>query len=1534
MAGDRARVSYDPSRKWRGVIAQQGRVTIEADWNESAAIDAERDRQLTLDVVGAVGTPDDGYVVTAVPATGSPPAAAGSPPAAAPGDLLIGPGTLYLGGQRLDLDAPVTYSAQPDWLDYSTDPLWAPPAVPAATGTSYELVYLLASEQEVSAVEDPALADVALGGPDTMARQRLLQHFVRRPSQAASCHGSWGELAGSLGSAGLRFDAASMMIKSTAALQASLTSPGPAGPCQPAAAGGYLGAENQMIRVMVTSVDASGVPTIVWGFDNASFLYRVRAAAYDPSSGATTVTLASAPVDSYHYPVQGQAVELLRDAVQLTATDYIASPAGFVSSLAAGYAPATMSLAISGEAPGDYLSGATPQLYLRVWQATTAAPAGQATELGDTGVAVTLTSSTGRFHVGDFWCFALRPIQPVIVYPSRYLAAPQPPDGPRTWACPLAVLAWNGGSATASSCVPLFSGLTDRTAAQGGCCTVDVGPSDVDDGASLAALLGRYATQGPITVCLEPGTYTLQEPLVIGSEFTGLTLQACRKGVVLQAPSQPGPQFVRGLVVMQGAASVTLRGIELSIPLAGFSPPAGSFSGLPGPNQVILNSFSSGLQVAIGVWVDNSTDLTVEDCTFGLPDPGQASVFGAGIFATGAMDCTKITGCIFGADSPPGTVPFNDLAVTQVVNNQAGAPPPYQLTFGYLQVPGALAGTTTATATFSPAGSYSFTVPEAVTSMTLTATGAAGGSSAAGTGTGGEGASVTATVAVPPGEQLSIVVGAPGSGGAGGTGGGGEGGAAANGGAGGGGASVVSVASPAPGSSPLLVVAGGGGGAGGGAGGGLGGGGNAGSPGAAGSSGVAGGGPGTSSAGGGGGASGVGGGGNGAAGSVSVGGGGGSGGPVGGGGGGGGCYGGGGGGGGGNGAVGGGGGGGSSFVAAGATNVSGPTPTTTAAGVTITYTAQQDAAQLLHDATIEQNLFQGVTVPVLAMSQLGTLRVGQNTIRSCYGGFWLVSLVDPAQQNVIFGQFPVGDGTLYSEFASSGIAALRDGIFMIATAIGQVLPATPPGGGPMVAGSIPPVTAAHAARARQTLTAFYSQATGPGSAPPWLLPPRTDAVLTSLGAAAPGAAALPAADTGTSLTLRLDLSGCQVDAIIAGSYSGAGLLVADFTPDAGSALLHGNRIRSRFPMGETALIGGVGEVCVIGNVMANEVAPQVNFAGASPPALLSSYSLVLNPATTPLGAVLDTSAMLIGDVAGVAAVAVTGNVFIDGTSLPPRPAAIPSALADWDVLNTVIGYGLAAPPAVTGISPASGPANTRVTVTGSGFTAATSVSFGGIPAAFSPGSTNPDTGLTATAPAGSGIVDVTVTTPTGSSPVLAQDKFTYVAVTGISPPSGRPPLSVTVYGSGFAGATAVNFGPHPGTGVLVAPGGTQLAVSLPPGSGIVDVTVTTPAGTSAPVAPDQFAYLTVTSVSPNASYGVSPQLQVSGSGFVAGNTTVIFTGNQTLTASANVMNSTTLLVGFPGGIPNVGMYSVTVRTPYGTSPPGSATFQYLGVSHS
>ena len=93
-----------------------------------------------------------------------------------------------------------------------------------------------------------------------------------------------------------------------------------------------------------------------------------------------------------------------------------------------------------------------------------------------------------------------------------------------------------------------------------------------------------------------------------------------------------------------------------------------------------------------------------------------------------------------------------------------------------------------------------------------------------------------------------------------------------------------------------------------------------------------------------------------------------------------------------------------------------------------------------------------------------------------------------------------------------------------------------------------------------------------------------------------------------------------------------------------------------------------------------------------------------------------------------------------------------------------------AAPTVTGLSPTSGPAagGTLVTITGTGFTGATAVDFGTTPA------TNVtvvnDTTITADSPAGTGIVDVTVTTPGGHVGHLAADQFTYTAA-----PDGHGP---------------------------------------------------------------------------------------------------------------------------------------------------------------
>jgi len=85
----------------------------------------------------------------------------------------------------------------------------------------------------------------------------------------------------------------------------------------------------------------------------------------------------------------------------------------------------------------------------------------------------------------------------------------------------------------------------------------------------------------------------------------------------------------------------------------------------------------------------------------------------------------------------------------------------------------------------------------------------------------------------------------------------------------------------------------------------------------------------------------------------------------------------------------------------------------------------------------------------------------------------------------------------------------------------------------------------------------------------------------------------------------------------------------------------------------------------------------------------------------------------------------------------------------------------ASAPTVTSISPSGGPAagGTSVTITGTNFTGASAVSFGGTAATSY--TVNSATQITATAPAGSGTVNITVTTTGGTG--TGMGLFTYVA---------------------------------------------------------------------------------------------------------------------------------------------------------------------------
>jgi IPT/TIG domain len=103
-------------------------------------------------------------------------------------------------------------------------------------------------------------------------------------------------------------------------------------------------------------------------------------------------------------------------------------------------------------------------------------------------------------------------------------------------------------------------------------------------------------------------------------------------------------------------------------------------------------------------------------------------------------------------------------------------------------------------------------------------------------------------------------------------------------------------------------------------------------------------------------------------------------------------------------------------------------------------------------------------------------------------------------------------------------------------------------------------------------------------------------------------------------------------------------------------------------------------------------------------------------------------------------------------------------------------------PAVTGVSPASGPTagGNTVTITGTGFTNASAVSFG--PAAATSFTVSSDTQITATAPPGAaGAVDVLVTVPaTGSSTSSAADQYTYLAPVCTTTVTGTSSKQLTV----------------------------------------------------------------------------------------------------------------------------------------------------------
>ena len=288
MHGDFTRDTFNPAKNYSRVLMQQGRVTLDADWNEQTSIFHRYLRLLTRDIFGPQAGPlaDLGFEIIgnltgqaltdplkkalktkldAILSTLSESRRAKiEDRVLEKGDVLIGPGRYYVDGLLVENHAPILYSEQRG----------APFGEGDLTLDDFKnykgklLLYLDVWERDVTYLEDDHIREVALGGPDTCGRAQVFWQvrLLRNAENTASfdCNAADG-----------------LHRKHPGTLRAQTDhSAAPTELCVIAPDSRYRRAENQLYRV---EVYRSGKPgndkdsaTFVWSRDNGSVVFPIK----------------------------------------------------------------------------------------------------------------------------------------------------------------------------------------------------------------------------------------------------------------------------------------------------------------------------------------------------------------------------------------------------------------------------------------------------------------------------------------------------------------------------------------------------------------------------------------------------------------------------------------------------------------------------------------------------------------------------------------------------------------------------------------------------------------------------------------------------------------------------------------------------------------------------------------------------------------------------------------------------------------------------------------------------------------------------------------------------------------------------------------------------------------------------------------------------------------------------------------------------------------------------------------------------------
>jgi hypothetical protein len=489
MQGDFTRFTFDPKKGYTKVLKQQGRVDVDADANEQAFITEHLERTARMDLAGVeCGAPGlkPGFAIS-LTASGT--------------DLDISAGRFYAHGLICELFNPTTYLTQP-FRPLPQEPL--PLKLNPVDGQT-DLVYLDVWQRHVTALEDPTIREVALGGPDTTTRaQTIFQVRIAANVGAVSCP-----------DAPLPSPGGALLTSSVVPV------PPEDDPCAIGPSGGFKGLENRLYRAEIHDPGALGVATFKWSRDNGSVVFAVQEfVAGQPNK----VRVSRLGRDQVLALQEGDFVEVFDDNAELSNTP------GTVVKITS-IDRANRELTLSGPVTGD--PNAHPKV--RRWDQKSAPIVTAAGPIVlEDGIQVQFAGT--EFKTADHWMFFARVATGKVQELNN-----APAQGIKHHYCRLALITWSappGGPVTAkvSDCRTIFpAGGTGCC-----CCTVTVGDGAQSHGdfTDIQQAIDSLPKDDQVfgIVCILPGTYKLKGPVTV--KRPNLRIQGCGRDAVIHGPPE------------------------------------------------------------------------------------------------------------------------------------------------------------------------------------------------------------------------------------------------------------------------------------------------------------------------------------------------------------------------------------------------------------------------------------------------------------------------------------------------------------------------------------------------------------------------------------------------------------------------------------------------------------------------------------------------------------------------------------------------------------------------------------------------------------------------------------------------------------------------------------------------------------------------------------------------------------------------------------------------------------------------------------